>query len=253
MKSIEKLLDDYHRYVRSDFSVEKIDKNTYEIVTPFLDRRNDHITIYALLQKDGIELTDDGYTIGDLTMSGIDVTTPKRKAEIQSILLGHGVRLKGEEIITVADEKNFPQKQHGIIQALISVNDMYLTAREKITSIFLEETAAFFDEKNIIYVNGVNIDGKSGFSHKFDFIIPKQTRKNKKEALLKAINSPKKANIETTLFSFSDIDRDDDKYIILNDVDHRPSDEIFSALESYGIQPIRWSQKDRIPELLSVA
>lgn len=253
MKSIERLLEDYHRYIRSDFIVEKIERDTYEIVTPFLDRRNDHITLYAIFKNNKIELTDDGYTLGDLMMSGIDIMTPKRKQEIESILLGHGVRVEGGEIKTVADEKNFPQKQHGIIQAVIGINDMYLTAREKITSIFIEEATAFFDEKKIVYVQGVNIDGKSGFSHKFDFIIPKQTRRNKKEALLKAINSPKKANIETTLFSFSDIGRDDDKYIILNDVEHPPSDEIFSALENYGIQPILWSHKEQIPQLLHVA
>ena len=42
-----------------------------ELGTPFMDRHNDGLIIYAKLENDSIILSDDGYIIGDLLADGM--------------------------------------------------------------------------------------------------------------------------------------------------------------------------------------
>lgn len=243
MKDIKKLINNYIKFLHTNFDVEKLETNIYKITTPFLDRRNDHITIYAVIKNEEIILTDDGYTIEDLITNGLSLT-PKREKELETILIGYGVYKKGNELFTIANEKNFAQKKHSLIQALISINDMYLLSTERVTSFFLEDIKNFFDEKNLIYTENISLEGKSKIIHKFDFLIPKQVTHYKKEALIKAINNPKLENIKAILFSFEDIrnsGRMDKDFLILNDK-NSINDNIYKLLNTYGVAPIHWSK-----------
>lgn len=242
MKDIKKLINNYIKFLHTNFEIEKLEKNIYKITTPFLDRRNDHITIYAMIKNEEIILTDDGYTIDDLIISGLSLT-PKREKELETILIGYGVYRKKNELYTVANEKNFAQKKHSLIQALISINDMYLLSTERVTSFFLEDIKSFFDEKELIYTENISLEGKSKIIHKFDFLIPKQVTKYKKEALIKAINNPKLENIKAILFSFEDVKnagRMDKDFIILNDKNNI-NNNIYKLLNTYAVHPIHWS------------
>ena len=73
-------------------------ENACELTTPFLDRHNDHIQVYAERHGDDIVLSDDGYVLADLRTSGLELTTAKRKAVLDSTLNGFGVRLESGRI-----------------------------------------------------------------------------------------------------------------------------------------------------------
>ena len=73
-------------------------------------------------------LTDDGYTIADLKLSGCEFTTEKRRRILYSILNGFGIQLDGDELFTNAMPSNFPQKKHNLIQAMLSINDLFVLA-----------------------------------------------------------------------------------------------------------------------------
>lgn len=99
-----------------------------QISTPFLDRHNDHLQIYVKKQEGEYFLTDAGYIISDLDMCGCDVmSSPKRKTVLSTILNGFGVQIDGEQICTKATDIDFPQKKHALIQAMLSVNDMFFS------------------------------------------------------------------------------------------------------------------------------
>jgi len=243
LKNIKELMNKYFEFLHSSFEIETIDKNIYKITTPFLDRRNDHITIYAIVFNDKIKLTDDSYTIEDLELEGIKFEG-KRKKEFETILNGYGVYKEKNELFVIANEETFARKKHNFIQALININDMYLLSFPRISTIFLDDIKDFFDEKKLIYTQNVLIEGKSKISHKFDFLIPKQIRFNKAEALIKAINNPKVENIRAYLFSFEDIrkvGRNEDGFFILNDK-NKINEKIYTALEEYDVTPLHWSK-----------
>ena len=79
MLTIENMINDYTNWLKSNISIDKIN-NYYEIVTPFLDRHNDSISIYINKNSnDRIVLTDGGKILNDLIISGIDITPNRKK------------------------------------------------------------------------------------------------------------------------------------------------------------------------------
>lgn len=241
MKDINRLIKTYVDYLHMNFDIEKLEKNIYKVTTPFLDRRNDHITIYIILEKDKIKITDDSYTIDDLELEGLSFTK-KREIELNRILLGYGIHKKNNELFVITDRSSFAQKKHNFIQALLTINDMYLLSSQKVSTFFIDDVREYFDKKELIYTDNISIEGKSKIIHKFDFLIPKQITPYKKEALIKTINTPKIENIKAILFSFEDVknNRPDKGFVVLND--KTPINEkIYEALNNYNITPLHWS------------
>ena len=69
----------YVNWLEDEISVNKIGQ-FLEITSPFLDRYNDYLQVYAKIENDNeILITDDSYTISNLKMSGIDINSAKRK------------------------------------------------------------------------------------------------------------------------------------------------------------------------------
>ncbi len=110
---------------------------------PFLDRHNDQLQIYVKRAGDTLILTDDGYILGDLELSGFEITTEKRKRVLHSILNGFGARLQDDEIISEATTESFPQKKHDIIQAMLAINDLFVMAPPMVARFFKEDVEKY--------------------------------------------------------------------------------------------------------------
>ena len=89
---IQRLLDDYMVWLKDKTSLRQIEQ-WVEITTPYLDRHNDCLQIYAKKTNSGYVLTDDGYTISDLEQTGCKLNSPKRQDLLKMTLNGFGVQL----------------------------------------------------------------------------------------------------------------------------------------------------------------
>ena len=98
-------------------------------------------------------------------------STEKRKAHLASILHAFGVNLDpgNHELQVHATPQDFPQKKHNLVQAMLSVNDMFVMAEEHVLSLFKEDVAKFLDSKHVPVFPDFKLSGRSGFDHKFDF------------------------------------------------------------------------------------
>lgn len=254
MHGIDNLVNKYIDFIKENMSIDKIDDTSYEIETPFLDRRNDFITIYVVFDKqdkNNIVLTDNGYTLADLELSGLEFNTKKRKQELQTVLNGFGVQMdKDKRLFVNATAESFAHKKHNLIQALLGVNDMFVLAQNKVMNLFYEDVGYYFDENDIRYTPNVILEGKSHFNHKFEYIIPKS--KYAPERTIKLLNRPKTENLKATLFAFEDTGdkRHGKGYIILNDEESIKTD-LIEAINEYKITPILWSQKNNYKEELA--
>lgn len=222
-----------------------------QITTPFLDRHNDHMQIYIKEQKGGYFLTDAGYIINDLEMCGCDVmSSPKRKEVLKIMLNGAGVRLNGEQLTINANNVNFAQKKHALLQTMMSVNDMFMLSRSQVTSVFLEDVKEFFELNDVRYIQSVQFSGFSGLPHTFEFAIPKSRKKP--ERLVRTINNVSREKIDSVLFSWEDIKENRDKnsqlYVFLNDNEKSIKSELTNALAYYGATPVVWSKRDLFAE-----
>jgi hypothetical protein len=251
----EKLIDSYLSWLRENITTKEIN-NAIEITSPLTDRHNDYLQMYVVPQGDKLRLTDDGYILNDLLLSGCDLYTSKKRQEIlHTILNSYGVQLsETDELYVETTLESFPQKKHMLLQAMLTVNDMFLTTRINVQSIFLEDVENFFIKHDIRYTDNVTFTGKSGFSQKYDFVIPRSKRQG--ERLIQTINNPTKTRAETILFSWEDIrstrKSDSRLYTILNDSERKINNDVLSAFKQYEVKTILWSKRDEFLEELSI-
>jgi hypothetical protein len=121
---IQKLINDYTSWMRNEIIFDKVGEY-YEITTPYLDSSNDYLQFYVRQNGESIFFTDDGATIQNLKMCGFQFT-PVRKELLQRTLQQYGVELNGDEIISRA-QKDFTQKLHLFIQAILKINSYCAT------------------------------------------------------------------------------------------------------------------------------
>lgn len=240
------LVDSYVSWLRQKITVEQIGE-VFEITIPFLDRHNDQMQLYVRKSNGNLVLTDDGYTLRDLELSGFELSSPKRRQLTQTILNGFGVQLKGEELVVDAKTGNFPQKKHNLVQAMLAVNDLYVTAEPTVLSLFREDVERFLRTHEVRFTPAVKFTGRSGFDHFFDFVIPES--KNRPERVLRAINHPTRTAITSLIFAWDDTRgiraQNSTAYAFMNDTDKEINVDLTEALKQYDITPIEWSQRDR--------
>lgn len=262
MNWINKLMDDYYAFLKEKTLVTANSSSDWlEISTPFVGLFNDTVDIYVKKEGAKIILSDDGNTLRDLELSGLEISrSPKRKEILDRILVNYGVRINNEELITEATERDFPQKKLNLISAISETSDMYYLARHTVASVFKEDVKAYLDEQELIYTPFFISKGSTGLEFTFDF----QIAYHNTEIVIKSFNSVNKMNLPHFLFTWDDIKKvrkqQTQKEIIglavINDIEREVSDEYLSALDNKGAQYILWSQRhtpENIKKLKSVA
>jgi hypothetical protein len=250
----QKLIDAYVSWLRQGLSVEEVGE-ACELTTPFLDRHNDHLQVYATRRNGTIILSDDGYILSDLRTSGLEVDTPKRKMVLDSVLKGMGVRAENNQLLVEASASNLGQRLHSLVQAMLAVNDMFVMAQPRVASFFFEDVRNFLDSHDIRYTARVKLAGKSGYDQSIDFLIPKS--RTRPERILQAIAAPKKENIVAYLWTLSDTraarveESDAEAYAFLNDQEQAVGGDIVEALHAYNVTPAIWSQRDQYVDPLA--
>lgn len=250
MSTAQELVASYLEWLKQNITAQDVGK-WVQISTPFLDRHNDYTQIYVKAVADGLVLTDDGYVLGDLTASGCDVTSPRRRELLGQIVRGYGVQLEKDELTVRATAETFAQRKHALLQAMLNVNDLFLTSRSTVRGLFFEEIEQFLTSHQIRYVQSVQVAGRTGLSHMFDYVIPRWNQAP--ERIVKAINSPSKEKIQSVLFAWSDI-RDTRKgskfFAMVNDAERPLATSLAAACKAQDVEVVPWSKRgDFVPEL----
>ncbi len=92
LAEVEELMENYTYWLKDKTALRLIGKEWVEITTPYLDRHNDYLQLYAKREEQGFLLTDDGYTITDLHNSGCPIDSPKREELLKTTLAGFGIQ-----------------------------------------------------------------------------------------------------------------------------------------------------------------
>ena len=253
---MENLIHSYIDWLKKGLITRKLDNDWHEIVTPFLNHKNDLIELYVKKGKnDSIIISDGGNTLNELYLSGLNINnSKKRQKELHSITLSFGITLNEDLSLSVLTNlKQFPAVKHRLIQAMISIDDLYVLSTPKVKSYFLEDVSKFFDLNEIIYIKDAFFTGKSGFTHKFDFTLPKIGKR--KEIAVKAISLPRKDTIGSVLWMIEDTKKAREQtngLVILNDTDGVAAD-ITDALQKYDVPFFNWSGRENSLQQLKIA
>jgi hypothetical protein len=252
LEEIQMLMDEYRSWLRERTVLREVN-GWVEITTPYLDRNNDYLQIYARRENGDFVLTDDAHTIRDLEISGCTLDTPKRKELLATTLNGFGIKLNEGALEVKATEVTFPLRKHSLIQAMLAVNDLFYLAQPVVQSLFYEDVVAWLDSAEIRYTPGVKFTGQTGYDHLFDFVIPKS--RQQPERILRAINRPVRDTAESLIQAWTDTrnvrPKDSRAYAFLNDSEHPISAGVQEALKSYEIRPVPWSDREFVREELA--
>ena len=252
INEIQTLLDQYMKWLKDKTALRQIE-DWVEITTPYLDRHNDYIQIYARRENGSYILTDDGYTIDDLKRSGCELESKKRRDLLTLTLNGFGAKLEENALVIHASSDNFPLRKHNLLQAMLAVNDLFYLAVPMVANLFLEDVTSWLNLNDIRYTPKVKFTGKSGYDHLFDFVIP--ASRKQPERILQTINRPSRETAQRVAFSWIDTKevRPDNSraYAFLNDSEHIPSASVIDALRNYDVNPVLWSRRDEAQEELA--
>ena len=248
---VEGLLDGYYKWLKKSTKLESID-DVVAITTPNLDRHNDFMQLVVKRTESGYRLSDDGYVLADLEASGCLINSPKREAMLAEMLNGFGVKKQHDEFFVHASERDFALKKHSLMQAMLAVNDMFYVASPHVRSFFMEEVKSWLDENKIRSVRDSKFAGKSGYDHKFDFVIP--SFEEAPERLLKTINNPNKQTAMQFIMAWEDVKparRSAKAFAVINNEEKKIGSTVTDALRNYSIIPIPWSKRNEFSEDLA--
>ena len=245
IQDIQELLERYSTWLRNRTHLREIGDHI-EITTPYLDRHNDYIQIYAKRANGGFLLTDDGYVLDDLELSGCKIDSPKRRAILAEVLNGFGIRSNEKALEVTTSVENFSLKKHNLIQAMLSVSDLFHLASSTVANLFHEDVTSWLDLSDIRYTPNVKFTGKTGYDHRFDFVIPKS--KTRPERMLRAINRPSRETAQAMAFSWIDTrgtrSSEARAYAVLNDSERAISENVLDAMRGYDVRTVLWSARD---------
>lgn len=249
---VQRLLDQYWNWLQEQTTIREVGDHV-EITTPYLDRHNDCFQMYAGKHGERFILTDDGYVLDDLAQAGVEVTSGKRVLLLQEALNGFGVQEVAGALQVETSPKDFGLRKHSLLQAMLAVSDMFYLASPTVGSLFHEDVVTWLDASGVRYTPNVKFAGKSGYDHKFDFVIPRSP--DQPERVCKSINRPDRNTAQTMAFAWLDTKevRDPDAVAcaILNDATGSVPRSVDRALDRYGVRPIRWSSREDEVESLA--
>lgn len=252
IQDIQKLLDAYLAWLKDKTQLRQL-ADWVEITTPYLDRNNDYLQIYARKENGSYVLTDDGQTISDLEQTGCKLNSPKRQDLLKMTLNGFGVQLNDQRLEVHTSSDNFALRKHNLVQAMLAVNDMFYLSVPIVASLFYEDVVMWLDLHDIRYTPKVKFTGKTGYDHLFDFVIPKSRRQP--ERIIQTINRPNRDTAQSVAFSWIDTKEvrpsDSKAYAFLNDLENPVSTTVLDALRNYDVMPVIWSKRDKLREELA--
>lgn len=250
----QSLMEGYWRWIKDKTTLRDVGDGWTEITTPYLDRHNDYLQIYARREDERYLLTDDGYVLGDLALSGCKIEGGKREALLKTTLNGFGVSVNDQAIETQATVETFALRKHNLVQAMLAVNDLFYLASPYTVNLFYEEVISWLDLSGVRYIQKVKFTGTSGYDHSFDVVVPKSNLQP--ERVIKAVNRPNRDMAQSFAFSWMDTrdtrPNDSRAYAVLNDISNPVSEAVDNALKNYGIRTVAWSRREEaIPELVA--
>lgn len=247
LREVQSLVDKYLAWLRSETELCKVD-DYIEVSTPYLDRHNDYLQLYVKPENDGFLLTDCGYTIQDLELSEINIDTPRRKALLEEILNGFGITINDQTnaLESQSSIEEFAVHKHNLIQAILAVGDLAFSARLRSHTRFHQRVFDWLDKHQIPYTPDVRLSGKSGFDHRFDFLIGEAGSNT--ERVFRTINVPNRDSIQKLTFAWIDTRanqvHEQEANAILNDSIKPVKESTIQAMKNYKINPYLWSRRE---------
>lgn len=258
MDWIHKQIDNYCRWLKDNTCIRKdVGTDWYAISTPFIGMFNDHIEIYVKKEGDNIILSDDGETLRNLSLIGVDFNrSEKRKEMLDAVLRTHGVSLEDRELVIKCYVQDFPFKKHALVTAIMNVCDFEYLASHKVSSLFQEDVQEYLDSKDINYTSSIYLRGNSGLDYNFNFFLSGKDT----DLCIKTYDIIKQDYVTSLLYCVSDVQNARQRVskkifkslIIINDRLKEPPQRLVNVLKDNQVDVVLWSDRQEMDKILAL-
>lgn len=124
------LLNDYMSWLRDQYTIKKIDQAD-EVTTPFLNMIGDNMRLYVERLSDSkLRLSDDGTTLENLLLYGINLNSPMRKQIMKETTHRYNVDLFDNVLSVTGTSANFPLMKQNLLAAMVTINDLSIPKKQ---------------------------------------------------------------------------------------------------------------------------
>ncbi|MCM6799474.1 DUF1828 domain-containing protein [Levilactobacillus brevis] len=249
----EQWLDNYTKWLRAQYTITHF-KDSDEINTPFLNTLDDNIRFYvSQLSGNKIKLDDDGETLNNIYMMGIDISLSHRELLLNSILKEFSIDLLDDVLSISGSPSQFPEMKQRLISAILRIDDFTMFKKRDISKLFFEELYSYLDKNDFGGLPEYQVSGQSGNNYKIDYVISQNHKENKGLRLIEFQNRISFDQVVIAAYKFNDIAQINpnkiDPSIIYNDLENRPPKKALKVAKDTGIHLYPSSNKEALESI----
>ncbi|HEM3638935.1 TPA: DUF1828 domain-containing protein [Streptococcus suis] len=249
-----KLVDDYVSWYKNNTIIKDFSDYT-QIITPFVNHINDRIQLYLQALPDGrVRISDDGETLSELELIGLDLSTRTRDRLKQGILRQFATKIEGDILYIDCEIKDFPKCKHKLIETIIRVYDLLNTKRSIVTSLFSEEVQSYFFENEFGGTPNVKLTGESSIDYQIDYIVG--AKKSHPEVWIQILNHLTYDAVARVNTIYEDITQGRQvelgvkKIIVFNDLESKGQHKAELIAKQRDIIIAPWSSKEQLKKTI---
>jgi uncharacterized protein YegP (UPF0339 family) len=259
---VQEISKEWSNFLQKNSKFTLLQNDSFRITTPFTDSFGDGIVINVHMAGNKYILSDQGYTIWNLTTNGIDVmkSNSNRKRILNSLLKPYGIDLTEDAVIQQSTtRKELSQSITDMTQVLINVSDLAFFNHSNTASVFYDDVKAFFDSNREIYsfIGPIFAPGKSYVKYRFEYLF---TPKSNDFRLMKLYTNLSKNTMDIIIGIWSDTKQfRDDNYgsnatinVLVDGLDAK-SRPFADGLSQHGINVYDFKDKDAVRKNLAMA
>ncbi|WP_436630096.1 DUF1828 domain-containing protein [Latilactobacillus sakei] len=153
---IKSIANNWSSWMTGQTNFKRLDNNKIQVITPFVDNFGDGILFNIISKENDIyQVTDEGYTIWNLTSNGINVKSKQsnRWRILLSIITPYNFKIgKNDTIFKLVKKSELSQTITDFIQVLINVSDIAFMNRTNTASFFLMMIEIILMKEDLIIV-----------------------------------------------------------------------------------------------------
>lgn len=250
----QEYIQNYLNWLESQYSHKQLDE-AIEITTPLINSIGDNLRIYIEeTSNNRIRLSDDGVTLEDLELMGLDISTKTREDIIKNVLLQYKISIDDNDNTLYIDgsKDDFPLMKFNLTNAMQKINDLVFTKKSTVDNLFFEEAFDYFKENDFRGIKNGSFLGGSGVDHRINYTIP-ESSKSPMSLIALQNKSVDRQSIMLNGFIYDDIRKNNDyknaNFSIIYNSNSKISDNVNKLAESANISLIPWSNKEEILSL----
>ncbi|NLR33181.1 DUF1828 domain-containing protein [Levilactobacillus tujiorum] len=259
---IQNIASNWINWITKETHFKTLSNNNIQISLPFTDSSGDGIIFNVEPKENGFLVTDQGYTIWNLEVNGVNVTKKdsNRWRILQSIINPYKFQINQKnEISKIVTESELSQTITDFAQIIINVSDIAFMNRSNTSGMFFDDVHTYFSNKRSEYsfLKNFYADGKTNQKYRFEYLFTPRPNDFK---LTKLYNTLSKNSMDAVIGIWSDTQQfREENYgsnatfnLLLNGISEKEKPYV-EGLMSHDIQVIDFQDKSSVKEKLAIS